>query len=83
MRRLNKALVAAAALSMLASPVLAYTSAPARTVVQNGDAAMTAGGGAAAEWTADTWLLLLLSATAAISGIVAAADSDEDRPTSP
>ena len=80
MKFLKKAVVAAAAMSLVAAPVAA-SAAPANfdglradTELQNEFAQVEDGGG---------WILLLLAGLAIIAGIVAAAGGASNAPTSP
>ncbi|MEK6542421.1 MAG: hypothetical protein AABZ45_09915 [Pseudomonadota bacterium] len=80
MKFLKKAVVAAAAMSMVTAPVVA-SAAPAQfdgvradTQVQNGMAFGEEGG---------SWILLLLAGLAIVAGIVIAAGGSSNAPTSP
>jgi|CXWL01.1.fsa_nt_gi hypothetical protein len=80
MKFLKKAVVAAAAMSMVTAPVVA-SAAPAQfdgvradTQVQNGMAFGEEGG---------SWILLLLAGLAIVAGIAIAAGGSSNAPTSP
>lgn len=85
MNLLRKVATAGLTLSLIATPVLSSAASqvrPAtRSIDRDGDAAAL---GAGEQGTsAETWVLALLAASAAIAGIVKAAQSGNDTPTSP